>query len=44
MEVTRFIASVDRMRQILMVEPFLDPLGNLSEMLVSPLEAAVPRT
>jgi UDP-glucose 4-epimerase len=30
MEVTRFIANVDRMRQILGVEPLLDPLAHLS--------------
>jgi UDP-glucose 4-epimerase len=39
MEVTRFIASVERMRQILTVEPMLDPLGNLSELVVSPVVA-----
>jgi hypothetical protein len=32
MEVTRYIASVERMRQILQIEPMLDPLGNLSEL------------
>lgn len=32
MEVTRFIASVDRMRQMLGVEPPLDPLASLAHM------------
>ncbi len=41
MEVTRFIASVERMRQILMLEPLLDPLGNLSEMITSPVAAVL---
>jgi hypothetical protein len=41
MEVTRFIASVERMRQILMLEPLLDPLGNLSDMVASPVAAAL---
>jgi UDP-glucose 4-epimerase len=31
-DVTRFVASVDRMRQILSVEPPLDPLGDLASM------------
>lgn len=40
MEVTRYIASVERMRQILRIEPMLDPLGNLSELLpLKPVEA-----
>jgi UDP-glucose 4-epimerase len=42
MEVTRFIASVERMRQILMLEPLLDPLGNLAEMVASPVATALP--
>jgi UDP-glucose 4-epimerase len=41
MEVTRFIASVERMRQILMLEPLLDPLGNLSDMVVAPVAATL---
>jgi UDP-glucose 4-epimerase len=32
MDVTRFIANVERMRQILRVEPPLDPLGNLGDL------------
>ncbi len=32
-DVTRFIANVERMRQILRVEPPLDPLANLTELL-----------
>jgi UDP-glucose 4-epimerase len=39
MEVTRFIASVERMRQLLGVEPPLDPLANLSTMLAVPVGA-----
>jgi UDP-glucose 4-epimerase len=41
MEVTRFIASVERMRQILMLEPMLDPLGNLADLVVAPATAAL---
>jgi UDP-glucose 4-epimerase len=41
MEVTRFVANVDRMRQILCVEPLLDPLGKLHEMVDAPV--ALPR-
>ncbi len=41
MEVTRFIGSIERMRQILKIEPPLDPLGNL-ERLVG-VRAAVVR-
>jgi UDP-glucose 4-epimerase len=37
MEVTRFIANVDRMRQILGIEPPLDPLANLSRMIHAPV-------
>ncbi|MGI9146816.1 MAG: SDR family NAD(P)-dependent oxidoreductase [Chloroflexota bacterium] len=40
MEVTRFIADVERMRRILLVEPLLDPLGKLAELVGVP--AAVP--
>ncbi|HEX8968774.1 MAG TPA: SDR family NAD(P)-dependent oxidoreductase [Chloroflexota bacterium] len=39
MDVTRFIANVDRMRQILMVEPPLDPLGNLVDLVAAPVAA-----
>jgi nucleoside-diphosphate-sugar epimerase len=39
MEVTRFIANVDRMRQILKIDPPLDPLANLSRLIVSPVGA-----
>jgi UDP-glucose 4-epimerase len=39
MEVTRLIANVERMRQILMVEPPLDPLSNLAELLPAPVGA-----
>jgi UDP-glucose 4-epimerase len=41
MEVTRFIASVERMRLILMLEPLLDPLGNLADMVATPVPAAL---
>jgi UDP-glucose 4-epimerase len=41
MEVTRFIASVERMRQILRLEPGLDPLDNLAELLVKPVVPAL---
>jgi UDP-glucose 4-epimerase len=37
MEVTRFIANVDRMRQMLGIEPPLDPLANLSRMINAPV-------
>jgi nucleoside-diphosphate-sugar epimerase len=36
MDVTRYIANVDRMRQILRLEPLLDPLGKLSELIAVP--------
>jgi nucleoside-diphosphate-sugar epimerase len=39
MEVTRFIASVERMRQILGIEPPLDPLANLATMVPAPVGA-----
>ncbi len=35
-EVTRFVASVDRMREILGIEPPLDPLAQLSTMVAAP--------
>ena len=35
-EVTRFVASVDRMREILGLEPPLDPLAHLSSMVSTP--------
>jgi UDP-glucose 4-epimerase len=35
-EVTRFIADVDRMRQMLRIEPPLDPLANLEGMILAP--------
>jgi UDP-glucose 4-epimerase len=41
MEVTRFIANVERMRQILLIEPPLDPLGNLAELFAAPVAALV---
>jgi UDP-glucose 4-epimerase len=41
MEVTRFIANVDRMRRILRLEPLLDPLGNLAELVATPIAAAL---
>jgi nucleoside-diphosphate-sugar epimerase len=41
MEVTRFIASVERMQQILRLDPLLDPLGHLVDMLEFPAVAAL---
>jgi nucleoside-diphosphate-sugar epimerase len=38
MDVTRFVADVERMQRILLIEPPLDPLGNLSELV--PAQAA----
>jgi UDP-glucose 4-epimerase len=38
-DVTRFVANVERMRQILRIEPPLDPLGNLVDLVPSPLAA-----
>jgi len=35
MDITRFIANVERMRQILKLEPSLDPLGNLGELVLA---------
>jgi hypothetical protein len=37
MEVTRLIANVERMRQILLIDPPLDPLANLTELLPAPM-------
>jgi UDP-glucose 4-epimerase len=39
MDVTRFIANVERMREILKIEPPLDPLGNLGELVAAPSAA-----
>ncbi|MDQ6671974.1 MAG: NAD-dependent epimerase/dehydratase family protein [Chloroflexota bacterium] len=39
MDVTRFVANVDRMRQILGLEPALDPLANLPAMISTPVGA-----
>jgi hypothetical protein len=39
MEVTRFIANIERMRQVLCVEPPLDPLSNLTNLVATPLTA-----
>ena len=41
MEVTRFIANVERMRQILSVEPLLDPLAKLNDLIATPLGVVV---
>ena len=38
-EVTRFVASVDRMREILGIEPPLDPLVHLPLLLGTPVLA-----
>ena len=38
-EVTRFVASVDRMREILGIEPPLDPLAHLSSLVAAPVLA-----
>lgn len=38
-EVTRFVASVDRMREILGIEPPLDPLCHLSSLVATPVLA-----
>jgi UDP-glucose 4-epimerase len=38
-EVTRFIANVQRMREILKVEPPLDPLGQLATLIAAPVGA-----
>jgi UDP-glucose 4-epimerase len=37
MDVTRFVANVDRMRQLLDLDPPLDPLANLSDMIAAPV-------
>jgi UDP-glucose 4-epimerase len=41
MEVTRLIANVERMRELLMIEPSLDPLANLTELLPAPMAMLV---
>jgi UDP-glucose 4-epimerase len=41
MEVTRFIANIERMRQVLCVEPPLDPLSHLTNLVATPLTALV---
>jgi UDP-glucose 4-epimerase len=41
MEVTRYIANVERMRRILCMEPLLDPLGNLPELVSVPVPIPV---
>jgi len=40
-EVTRFVASVDRMREILGIEPPLDPLDHLPSLVAAPVLARV---
>ena len=40
-EVTRFVANVDRMRQILKLEPPLDPLAYLPEVAPLPVRVAL---
>jgi UDP-glucose 4-epimerase len=40
-EVTRFVASVDRMREILGIEPPLDPLVHLPSLVAAPVLARV---
>jgi nucleoside-diphosphate-sugar epimerase len=37
MEVTRLIANVERMREILLIDPPLDPLANLTELVPVPV-------
>jgi hypothetical protein len=37
MDVTRFVANVDRMRQLLDLDPPLDPLANLSDLIATPV-------
>jgi len=39
MEVTRYIASVERMRSILRLEPLLDPLSRLTDLVPAPVTA-----
>jgi UDP-glucose 4-epimerase len=39
-EITRFIGSVERMREVLKLEPPLDPLAHLASLLPSPAVAA----
>ena len=40
---TRFVANVDRMRQMLRIEPPIDPLHQLSSMLTHPARNATRR-
>lgn len=40
-EVTRFVANVERMRQILNLEPTLDPLAHLTELVTAPVRFAL---
>jgi nucleoside-diphosphate-sugar epimerase len=40
-EVTRFVANVERMRQILKLEPPLDPLAHLVELAQAPMRVAL---
>jgi UDP-glucose 4-epimerase len=39
-EVTRFVANVERMRQLLRIEPPLDPLAHLPSLVAAPVGAA----
>lgn len=39
-DVTRFVANVDRMRQLLTIEPQLDPLVHLPSLVAAPVGAA----
>jgi hypothetical protein len=39
-EITRFIGSVERMREVLKLEPPLDPLAQLATLLPTPAVAA----
>jgi UDP-glucose 4-epimerase len=41
MEVTRFVANIDRMRQLLGIEPPLDPLAYLPRLLPAPLGSSL---
>jgi UDP-glucose 4-epimerase len=40
-EVTRFVANVERMRQILKLEPPLDPLAHLVDLAQAPMRVAL---